>query len=41
MAQDYKKTLNLPETDFAMQADFPNGSPACWSSGRRMESMRS
>ena len=27
MAQDYKKTLNLPETDFAMQAGLPKREP--------------
>ena len=28
MAQDYKKTLNLPETEFAMQAGLPKREPA-------------
>ena len=27
MAQDYKKTLNLPETEFAMQAGLPKREP--------------
>ena len=27
MAQDYNKTLNLPETDFPMRAGLPNREP--------------
>ena len=27
MAQDYKQTLNLPKTDFAMQAGLPKREP--------------
>ena len=27
MAQDYNKTLNLPQTDFAMRASLPQREP--------------
>ena len=27
MAQDYNKTLNLPQTDFAMRASLPKREP--------------
>lgn len=30
MAQDYNKTLNLPQTDFAMRASLPRVSRVCW-----------
>ncbi len=36
MAQDYKKTLNLPETELRCRQDSRSASPRCWSSGRRM-----
>ncbi len=39
MSQDYKNTLNLPQTDFSMQAGLPKKSLLCLKNGSKMAFM--